>query len=106
MQDLEGIAQCCPSLTSLNISSCRSLRPAALSILLPQLAEQQQSLHTGRPDSCCALPQLTSLDVSYCALPSDIVCSLLQHGHRLQVSVFITVAMDVVLLKGMSDGVA
>jgi hypothetical protein len=33
----------------------------------------------------CALPLLTSLDVSYCSLPPEMVCSLLQHGCRFQV---------------------
>lgn len=33
----------------------------------------------------CALPLLTSLDVSYCSLPPETVCSLLQHGCRFQV---------------------
>ena len=85
LQDLEGIAQCCPRLTSLNISSCRSLHPAALSILLPELDQQQRVCEEQGPDSSCALPQLTSLDVSYCSLPAGMVCRLLQHGYRFQV---------------------
>ena len=112
MQDLRAIAECCPRLTSLNISSCRSLDPAALSILLPSgctndsptalTASARQSLPTLiAPDSQeavmlqevglvagqqgCALPLLTSLDVSYCSLPPEMVCSLLQHGCRFQV---------------------
>ena len=86
MQDLEGIAHCCPRLRSLNISSCRSLHPLALSILLPAL-HQQQCDHTEQGfDSSCALPQLASLDVSYCSLPAGMVCRLLQHGYRFQVS--------------------
>ncbi len=112
MQDLRAIAQCCPRLTSLNISSCRSLDPAALSILLPSgcttdspgalTASAGQSLpRLLAPDSQeavmlqefgliagqqgCALPLLTSLDVSYCSLPPEMVCSLLQHGCRFQV---------------------
>lgn len=86
MQDLEGIAQCCPRLTSLNISSCRSLRPAALSILLPEPDQQQRDYSGQGCDSSAALPQLTSLDVSYCSLQAGMVCRLLQHGHRFQVS--------------------
>ena len=88
-QDLEGIAQCCPRLTSLNISSSRSLHPAALSILLPNLDQQQQAqcVHGGQGgSSSCALPWLTSLDVSYCPLPAGMVCRLLQYGYRFQVT--------------------
>ena len=112
MQDLRAIAECCPRLTSLNISSCRSLDPAALSILLPSscttdsptalTSSAGQSLpRLLAPDSQeavtlqevglvagqqgCALPLLTSLDVSYCSLPPEMVCSLLQHGCRFQV---------------------
>ena len=86
MQDLEGIAQCCPRLTSLNISSCRSLHPTALSILLPELNQQQCAHEEQGVHSSCALPQLTSLDVSYCYLPAGMVCRLLQQGYRFQVS--------------------
>ena len=112
MQDLRAIAQCCPRLTSLNISSCRSLDPAALSILLPSACTSdssralpasagQRSPRLLAPDTQevvssqelglvagqqgCALPLLTSLDVSYCSLPPEVVCSLLQHGCRFQV---------------------
>lgn len=112
MQDLRAIAQCCPRLTSLNISSCRSLDPAALSILLPsgcptdsptalnasagqslprllapdsQEAVMLQELGLVAGQQGCALPLLTSLDVSYCSLPSEMVCSLLQYGCRFQV---------------------
>lgn len=88
-QDLEGIAHCCPRLTSLNISSCRSLHPAALSILFPNLDQQQQQqrVHGGQgASSSCALPLLTSLDVSYSPLPAGMVCRLLQYGYRFQVT--------------------
>ena len=113
MQDLEAIAQCCPKLISLNISSCRSLDPAALAILLPkgysepspgrhqaqapQHSSAQQGFKARRGSLSqgvagvvvqqpqCALPLLTSLDVSYCSLPVETVCSLLRHGCRFQV---------------------
>lgn len=142
-QDLVAVAHCCPNLTRLNISSCRSLHPAALAILLPssltppsqggdptQLEQTPSCSPThsshrgvalsGVQDSRgqdggpvddhqqkkyelqdsrgqdgrlvydqqqkCQLPMLTSLDVSYCSLPAEAVCSLLQHGHRFQVS--------------------
>lgn len=98
-QDLEGIAQCCPRLTSLNISSCRSLHPAALSILFPNLHQQQQRVDGGDgASSSCALPLLSSLDVSYSPLPAGMVSRLLQYGYRFQV----TAATWQVVLHGMS----
>ncbi|KAL3153253.1 hypothetical protein ABBQ38_011604 [Trebouxia sp. C0009 RCD-2024] len=85
LEDLEGIAQCCPRLTSLNISSCRSLHPAALSILFPNLHQQQQRVDGGDgASSSCALPLLSSLDVSYSPLPAGMVSRLLQYGYRFQ----------------------
>lgn len=142
-QDLVAVAHCCPNLTRLNISSCRSLHPAALAILLPPTPTNpslgSNTTQLGQPPSCSPthschrgvtlsgvqdsraqdgglvddqqqkkyelqdsraqdgglvddqqqkyeLPMLTSLDVSYCSLPAEAVCSLLQHGHRFQVS--------------------
>lgn len=110
IQDLTAVAGCCPNLTSLNISSCRSIQPTALSCLLPLqtqstvtcLLPQQQHMDAAHEASSTAdvhqygirLPcshtadaklLLSSLDVSYCSLPTQAIVGLLLHGYSLKV---------------------
>lgn len=100
LQDMESVKRCCPALTSLNISSCRSLPASALASLLPTalpacqqqqpldavLSEQEETARQGKlqEQSGTELP-LNSLDVSYCHLPTQAIIDLLLQGHRLKV---------------------
>ena len=104
-QDLASVARCCPGLTSLNISSCRSVQPTSLSSFLPtwpqpSLQRQHhmhrlQHVHTPRQlqwapagqlglEGSLQLP-LSSLDVSYCNLTTQAVVDLLLRGCSLKV---------------------
>lgn len=71
VQDLSTVFKSCPSLTSLNISSCRSLSAASLLSILPEYGN--------------TLPVLKELDVSYCRLTPVVVSNLLRSCKRLEV---------------------
>ena len=67
----------CPELRTLLLTCCGYLAPDALDpLLLPRGGDGVR--HT-------ALPELTTLDVSYCPLPSRAIADLLTHGSRLEV---------------------
>jgi hypothetical protein len=70
VSDLSSVFASCPQLRTLSLSSCGSLAADALAPLLAP----------GSP----ALPQLSSLDVSYCQLDEALVPQLLSRCGRLQ----------------------
>ena len=76
VQDLGTVFAACPALTSLRLACCTSLHPQSLAPLLS----------TPGGTTVMALPQLRTLDVSYCTLPLQAVLDLLGTCSRLEVS--------------------
>ena len=68
----------CPELHTLLLTCCGYLAPDALDPLL-----RPRDHDNDGP----ALPELTTLDVSYCPLPGRAIADLLTHGSRLEVRV-------------------
>lgn len=65
----------CPGLETLKLSSCAYLEESALAGLLPS---------SGSP-SAQALPNLRELDVSYCALSTEVLSSVILRATSLEV---------------------